>query len=103
MTSILREECLESSGSRGSSPPPKRRVPELRFCTLRNCADRDYDERECVHRGAIEGSNDEDDGDRAQISATLSEDNLALLASFFTTTLSMPLDGRSETSSLILS
>ena len=78
---------LESAGSRGSSPAPKRRAPESRTSTPQIWADRDLNEG--VGRSAMEWSDDEDDGDHdPPVPATLSEDNLALLASSFTTTLS---------------
>ena len=67
---------LESAGSRGSPPAPKRRAPESRTGTPQSWADRPMD-----------WSDDEDEGNGPPVPATLSEDNLALVASSFSATL----------------
>ena len=75
---------LELAGSSGSSPAPKRCAPESDTSNSQSLADRDLNERE--GRSAMEWSDNKDDD--PPIPVTSSEDNLALVASSFSTTLS---------------
>ena len=68
---------LQSAGSRGSSPAPKRRAPESLTNTPQSLVDHE-----------MEWSDNEDERDGPPLPATLLEDNLALVATSFSVTLS---------------